>query len=114
MQILLIVLNQTEKLNKLLIEFLDDGISGATILKSSGLIKTLLESKEQYPQYDSVKHIIDDETERGESNTIVMALSDEKIEKAKAAVRRVVGDLTQPDTAIMLTIPAISAEGLGF
>ena len=41
-----------------------------------------------------------------------MALQDEKIEAAKAVVRGVVGDLSQPDTAVMFTLPVLSVEGV--
>ena len=50
--------------------------------------------------------------ERKDSRTIFMALQDEKIEAAKAVVRTIVGDLSQPDTAVMFTLPVLSAEGV--
>ena len=52
--------------------------------------------------------------ERKDSRTIFMALQDDKIEEAKAIVRSVVGDLSQPDTAVMFTLPVLSVEGVDF
>ena len=56
--------------------------------------------------------MLTDIDERKDSRTIFMALQDEKIEAAKAVVRGVVGDLSQPDTAVMFTLPVLSVEGV--
>ena len=41
MQMLLIVLNKTEKLSPLLDAWMEQGIGGATVLKSSGMVRIL-------------------------------------------------------------------------
>jgi hypothetical protein len=42
-----------------------------------------------------------------------LVLKDEQIEKAKEIIRKTVGDLSKPDTAIVFTLPVLSAEGIG-
>lgn len=112
MQLLLIVLNKTEKLNSLLDAWMEQGIGGATVLKSSGMVRILAKNIEQYPIVGSLRRMLTDIDERKDSRTIFMALQDEKIEAAKAVVRGVVGELSQPDTAVMFTLPVLSVEGV--
>lgn len=112
MQLLLIVLNKTEKLSPLLDAWMEQGIGGATVLKSSGMVRILAKNMEQYPIVGSLRRMLEDMDERKDSRTIFMALQDEKIEAAKAVVRSIVGDLSQPDTAVMFTLPVLSAEGV--
>lgn len=113
MQLLLVILNRVEKLNSLLDAFMEQGIGGATILKSNGMAKMLAKDIEQYPILGSLRHLLDNE-ERMDNRTLFMVLPDERVEAAKEIVRTVVGDLSQPNTAIMLTLPVTSVEGVGF
>lgn len=114
MQMLLIVLNKTEKLSPLLDAWMEQGIGGATVLKSSGMVRILAKNIEQYPIVGSFRRLLGDMEGRKDSRTIFMALQDDKIEEAKAIVRSVVGDLSQPDTAVMFTLPVLSVEGVDF
>jgi hypothetical protein len=114
MQMLLIVLNRVEKLNPLLDALMERGIGGATILKSDGMIKVLAKNIENYPILGSLRHIIQNDEERKSSRTIFMVLPEDRIEGAKETVRTVVGDLSEPDSAIMLTLPILSVEGVEF
>jgi hypothetical protein len=43
-----------------------------------------------------------------------MVLKDEQVEEAKMVIRQVVGDLSKPDTAVMFTLPVLTAEGVKF
>ena len=114
MQMLLVVLNQTEKLIPLLDALMEKGLSGATILKSTGMVNTLAKNIENYPILGSLRFLLDDGKERKDSRTLFMVVSDERVETAKEVVRNIVGDLSKPDTAIMITLPVMSAEGVGF
>lgn len=112
MQFLLIVLNKVELLDDLLEKFMDDGICGATILSSTGMVRELAKYNEGFPIFGSLRYMID--LDRQESKTIFMVLKDEQVEKVKTIVRQVVGDLSKPDTAIMFTLPVLSVEGVEF
>jgi hypothetical protein len=52
--------------------------------------------------------------DRKESKTLFMVLTDEKVEKAKNIIRDVVGDLSEPDSAVVFTLPVLSTEGVEF
>lgn len=112
MQMLMVVLNRVECLNDLLDAFMEQGISGATVLKSNGMVKLLANNEEQYPIVGSLRHLLNDNNERKHSRTVFMVLPDERMNDAKQVVRNVVGDLSKPDTAIMLTIPILTIEGV--
>lgn len=112
MQLLLIVLNKTEKLEALLEELMENGISGATILNSTGMLRELAKNNEDLPIFGSLRYIID--LDRKESKTIFMVLNEEQIAKAKTIIKSVIGDLKKPDTAVMFTLPISSAEGIGY
>ncbi|NLY71271.1 MAG: hypothetical protein GX076_06295 [Clostridiales bacterium] len=112
MQLLLIVLNKIELLDTLLGKFMDNGIQGATIFSSTGMVKELSKSSENYPIFGTLRYLID--PDRQESKTIFVVLKDEQVEKTKEIVRQVVGDISKPDTAVMFTLPVLSTEGVEF
>ncbi len=112
MQLLLIVLNKVEKLDEILEKLMEDGFTGATIINSTGMMKELAKNIENYPIFGTLRYLID--KDRDENKTIFMVLKDEQVEKAKEIIRKVIGDLSKPDSAILFTLPILSAEGVGF
>lgn len=112
MQLLLLVLNKVEKLDDLLDTLLAEGISGATILNSIGMVRELAGRNEYQPIFGSPWFLTD--PDRKESKTIFLVLDDEKAAKAKRVIHQVIGDMSQPDTAVLFTLPVLSAEGTGF
>lgn len=110
MQLLLIVMNKVEKLDDLLETLLEEGYSGATIINSTGMISKMAKHMENYPIFGSLRFLVD--FDREENITIFMALKDEQVESVKKIVRNVIGDLSQPNTAVMFTLPILSVEGI--
>jgi len=112
MQLLLIVLNKIEKLDELLEKLIEVGVSGATILNSTGMVRQLAKHSEDYPIFGTLSFLIDLDHE--ESKTIFMALKNEQVETVKEVVKQVVGDISKPDTAVLFTLPILSLEGVDF
>jgi nitrogen regulatory protein P-II 1 len=112
MQLMVMVLNRVEALDSLLERFMEDGICGATILNSTGMVKELAKSSEDFPIFGTLRMLIN--PDRKESKTLFMVLTDEKVEKAKNIIRDVVGDLSEPDSAVVFTLPVLSTEGVEF
>lgn len=110
MQFLLMVLNKVELLDTLLGKLMENGVSGATILSSTGMVRELAKYSEDYPIFGTLRFLID--FDRKESKTIFMVLKDEKVEEIKSVIRQVVGDMSKPDTAVMFALPVLSAEGV--
>ena len=112
MQFMVMVLNKVEVLDALLERLMGNGICGATILNSTGMVRELAKSGEDLPIFGTLRMLID--PERKESKTIFMVLTDKKAKEAKKIIREVVGDLSKPDTAVIFTLPVLSTEGVEF
>jgi len=110
MQLLVLVLNQVDKLDELLKAFVNEGITGATIINSTGMIKELAGHMEYQPIFGS--HWFNIDHDRKESKTLFMALSEEQVKKARQIICQVVGDLSEPNTGVLFTLPLISSEGI--
>ncbi len=108
-QVLVTVLNKIELLDKLLDEFEEAGVSGATVISSIGMAHALA-GREESHFISSFRAFFD--VSHSESKTIFIVCSDEMAEKAKEAVRKIVGDLNEPDSAIMFSVPLLYIEGI--
>ncbi len=111
MKLLIYILNQTEKLEALLCSLTEAKIPGATIIESTGMARAL-HKMENGPIVDSLRYLIDPEQE--ENHTLLMALKEEQVPIAKAAIRDVIGDLSKPNTGILFTLPIEDVEGIRF
>lgn len=111
MQLLVIILNKTEYLGRLLNQMLENNICGATVLESTGMLKVISEDSIEPPSiFGSLRVFIN--PSRESSKTVFMVLPDEQIETAKRIVKEVTGGLDKPNTGIMFTIPISYAEGI--
>ncbi len=110
MQLMVMVLNKVEVLDTLLESLMEKGICGATILNSTGMMRELARSGEDYPIFGALRMLID--PDRKESKTLFMVLKDTRVEEAKEIIREIVGDLSKPDSAVIFTLPVTSAEGV--
>lgn len=108
MQILVLVLNQYEKLGELLIELNTAGIRGATVIESTGMAQML--SKETDEFLGSLRTFLT--PEREDNRTVFMVLNEEKIQVAKRVIRDTIGPLNQPGTGILFSTPALFVEGI--
>ncbi|MBQ1947362.1 MAG: hypothetical protein II359_01980 [Clostridia bacterium] len=111
MQLLVIVLNRIEYLDKLLTRFGDEKIPGATILDSKGMAMELGEHDE-LRFLGSLRSMLD--PAHHESKTIFMVIQEERIPLVSKIVREVTGGLDKPDTGIMFSVPVNYMEGLTF
>lgn len=110
MQLLLLVLNQVDKLDDFLDALMVEGISGATIVNSIGMLRELVEKDRYKPIFGSQWFL--DHPERKESKTIFLVVNEKQTETVKAVIRQVIGDISQPDTAVLFTLPVLSVEGI--
>ncbi len=109
MKLLILVLEKFEKMEEVLVQLKEAGITGATILNSTGMAKTLAASGEEY-LFGSLRRFLD--LDRKENRTMFVLLKAEQVEKAIAAIEDVVGDLNQPDTGIVMTVPVDGFKGV--
>lgn len=109
MKLLIIVLNKTECLERLLTSFGANHIPGATILDSKGMAQEL----EAFDDLDfmlSLRMLIN--PTHKENKTIFMVVPGELVPKISRIVNEVTGGLGKPDTGILFTVPIDYLEGL--
>lgn len=111
MEVLVIVLNKTEKLEDLMMEFTKSGIRGATIVDSMGMIRVLADDHiDDIPIFGSLKMMLNEN--RPFNKTIFTVLNSDKVSVAIDCVKRVIGDLNKEGVGIMFTVPVNFAEGI--
>jgi nitrogen regulatory protein P-II 1 len=108
MQLLIVVINQEEKLDEILSGFVELGITGATIIGSEGMGRVLAHD---VPIFAGVERLM--AGSRPKNQTIFSVIrEDAKVDGALALLREVCGDLSDPATGIAFTVPVNRVVGL--
>lgn len=110
MQLLIAVINNTEKLDALMEALELHEIHGGTVFDSTGMASSL--SKSPNMQVMSLIRTMLNGEEPHASKTILLVLAEDKLETAKQVIREVLGDMRGPNTGIMICVPITSAEGI--
>lgn len=112
-KLLVLILNKTEALEEILAELADSNITGATILSSAGMARTLSNSQYENMSFlGSLRAVLD--PDRRESKTILMVIDEDKLDLAISSIENVIGSLDSPDTGIAFTIPVDFTKGINF
>jgi nitrogen regulatory protein P-II 1 len=109
MKLFVLVLNKTEYLNKVLEGFLEIGIHGATVIDSTGMGQTL-SSTCKGSIFGGLRHLFEDC--RVHNLTIFSVLDETKVKEARQVVNNIVGDINNPGTGIIFTLPLDFVSGL--
>jgi nitrogen regulatory protein PII len=108
MQLLVAVINQEEKLDEILSGFLELGITGATILSSEGMGRVL---SHDIPIFAGLQTLI--ARSRPQNQTIFSVIREpEKVDGAIALLQEICGNLNDPATGIVFTLPVTNVVGL--
>lgn len=114
MYLIIFVLHDAEKVTDLLDEWEKVGVTGATILPSSGLGRLRGRKpglRDDLPLIPSLEALLNHEEEF--SRTLFSLVEDEEmVDRLVEATQRVIGDLSYPDTGLLMVIPVIRALGL--
>jgi nitrogen regulatory protein PII len=108
MKLLVFVLSDVEKLQPLLNQLKEKGISGATILDSSGMGRELSEHDE-FSIFGSMRALINQNNRT--TKTLLFVVEDEATKKIEKVIEDVIGDLTKPDQGILFTVPIDYVKG---
>lgn len=108
MKLMVIILNKTDALEYLLEGLSAAGIGGATIIQSSGLAMTLSKMDSSFLSA-SIRSLFSGEEE--DNRTILSVIKNNQLDLARRVVYNTVGDLSQPNTGIMFTVPLDFVEG---
>lgn len=108
MQLLIAVINQEDRLDDILSGFLELGITGATIIESEGMGHVL---SHDIPIFAGLQTLLS--RSRPQNTTIFSVIdSDEKVEGAIELLQEICGDMDDPATGIVFTVPVNRVAGL--
>ncbi len=113
MKMILFILHDANKLTDLLNAWKDAGVSGATVLLSTGMgrISQAGILRDDLPLMPSLSDFY--EPDEKLSRTVFSLVENEAtVKRVRIATRRVVGDLAGPDTGLLIVLPVDQAEGL--
>ena len=113
MYLILLVLNDPDKLEDLLIGWEESGIQGATVLFSTGLgrIRQLDGWRDDMPLIPSLRDFY--EVPENMNRTIFTVVRDEaQVDAVVAATKSVIGELDEQESGLLLILPVARAYGV--
>ncbi|WP_026895364.1 hypothetical protein [Clostridiisalibacter paucivorans] len=110
MQVLVCVINKHNCLESILQNFIDEGITGATIIDSIGMARVLNDTDlNNLPAFGSIRMILNES--RPFNKTIFVVLENKQVDIAINCIKKEVGDINDPGVGILFTIPVNHVEG---
>jgi|SRR5688500_14308087 len=113
MYLILFVLNDPDRLEDLLIAWEEKGVQGATVLFSTGLgrIRELDGWRDDMPLIPSLRDFY--ELPENMNRTILTIVKDEaQVDAVVTVTKKVVGDLDENKTGLLLVLPVAKAYGV--
>ena len=109
--LLVVVLNKTEKVNKILQRFLEADVRGATIIDSIGMGRTLIPEINTFATILEVFNV--GRSRYPENKTIFTIIREEKtLKHAQRVVNEELDNFKEPGTGIMFVVPVTEFTGL--
>jgi hypothetical protein len=112
-ELVMLVLDDPDKTEEVLAAWLALGVSGATILDSTGLSHEMGRGRmrDDLPLFPSLEDLLRSREEP--HRTLLVVVPDGfDIEALVAATEKITGSLSKPNTGILFTIPVTRAWGL--
>jgi len=113
MYLVLMVLNNPDRLEELLIAWEENGVQGATVLFSTGLgrIRQMDAWRDDMPLMPSLRDFY--EVPENMNRTIFTVVDNEaQVDALVAATQEVVGELDEQGTGLLLVLPVARAHGV--
>ena len=107
MKLLVIILNKVEKLEEVLEGFIEEGVTGATIIDSIGMGHVI---SEEVPIFAGLRFMF--AGAKPHNKMIFSVIHDDKEDPVIKILKKILGDLGRPGTGIVFTIPLDRVEGL--
>lgn len=108
MQLLIAVVNHEEKLDQILSGFVELGVTGATLINSEGMGRVL---SHDVPIFAGLGALVSHSRPRNQ--TLFSVIEDDgKVDAVIALLREVCGNLDDPATGIVFTVPVNRVVGL--
>lgn len=112
-ELIVLVLNEAEKVDDILNVWLAAGVSGVTLLDSAGLAHdTFRRTREDLPFISSLESMLRQREEH--SRTLFTVVPDGfDVDALITATEKITGSLDEPDTGILFTMPVTRTRGVG-
>ena len=108
MQLLIAVINEEEKLDEILSGFVELGITGATVIGSEGMGRVI---SHEIPIFAGLQSLVS--RSRPRNQTIFSVIREEgKVNGAIELLQEICGNLEDPATGIVFTVPVNRVVGL--
>jgi len=107
MKLLILILNKVEKLEEVLEGFLEAGVTGATIIDTVGMGHILCD---EVPIFAGLRFMF--AGAKPHNKTVISVIKDEAEEEVLHLLENILGDLYEPGTGIVFTIPLDRVVGL--
>lgn len=107
MKLLVLILNKVEKLEEVLEGFLEEGVTGATVIDSVGMGHIL---SEEVPIFAGLRFMF--AGAKPHNKMILSVIKEEKVESVVRLLKKILGNLDQPGTGIIFTLDLDCVEGL--
>lgn len=108
MELVFIVLNKPEFLEEILSRFVDKEIKGATVVDSSGMGHLVAN---QFPMFSMFAELGDSKIENSKTIFTVVQSPEER-QEVLTSVESVLGDISNPDTAVFFSTPVSFQKGI--
>jgi len=108
MELLVMVIENNDDLDRILEGFKEIGLHGITVLDSMGTGHLLTEDISIFGRVMRMA----EGNKKYNKTAFTIIMEDETLEKAIAVVENVVGDLSKPHTALVFTLPLSRLKGL--
>lgn len=115
MYFILFVLHDVSNMKDLLHAWEEAGVKGVTVIFSTGLgrIRQNFGLMEDFPLFPTMSEILDQVENMDLSRTLFSVVeSDEIVKSVLEHTQKVVGDLSKPNTGILIVLPVAQVYGL--
>lgn len=111
MYLLVNVVERSEQLPRIMEQFAKIGITGSTVLDSTGMGRVLMKTRATLPMMQQINKVT---TDLESSNKTVLTVIKEKdrLDQAIQIVKSLCGDLSKPGKGILFTLPLDFVEGV--
>ena len=113
MKLLTLILKQTNLISELNDELKNIGIHHGTIIDAKSMTKGLSAWSDDSIIIGGVIRRAKNFEYNEECTMILFFLKDDLLQEAEEVIKKVIGDINKPETAVMFTVPIDFAEGLG-
>jgi hypothetical protein len=110
MEFLIIILKKIELVDELIIKLQEIDVHHGTIIDAKSMTSALATKWTDVPMFGLFRSANNHEYNE-DCKMLMFVLDQERIEKVKETVEAVVGDMDQPKTAVMFTLPISFEKG---